>query len=137
MWPSPGYTYLTALFAEERYYGSHGAIDISGPGIYGANVIACAPGTVFATNTTCPHDYGKEVSCGCGNGYGNYIMIDHGNGKISIYAHLSGLIVEEGQQVQAGQIIGFVGTTGYSTGPHLHFETRYDGIRYDPLLEFE
>lgn len=137
VWPCPGYTYLTAYFAEERYYGSHGAIDIAGAGIYGANVIAAAPGTVFSINTTCPHDYGKEVSCGCGNGYGNYIMIDHGNGKISIYAHLSGLIVDVGQEVQAGQVIGYVGTTGYSTGPHLHFETRYDGIRYDPLLEFE
>lgn len=137
VWPCPGYSYLTALFAEERYYGSHGAIDIAGPGIYGANVIACAPGIVFSVNTTCPHDYGKEASCGCGGGYGNYIMIDHLNGKISIYAHLSGLIVDVGDEVQAGQVIGYVGTTGYSTGPHLHFETRYEGIRYDPLLEFE
>ena len=137
VWPCPGYTYLTALFDEERYYGIHGAIDIAGSGIYGANVIACAAGTVFSINTTCPHDYGKADSCGCGGGYGNYIMIDHGNGKISIYAHLSGLVVEVGQEVQAGQVIGYVGTTGYSTGPHLHFETRYDGIRYDPLLEYE
>lgn len=136
VWPCPGYSYLTAYYDEERYYGIHGAIDIAGAGIYGANVIACAAGTVFSTNTTCPHDYGKEASCGCGGGYGNYIMIDHGNGKISVYAHLSGLVVEVGQQVQAGQLIGFVGTTGYSTGPHLHFETRYDGVTYDPLLEF-
>ena len=137
VWPWPGYTYLTALFDEERYYGIHGGIDIAGSGIYGANVIACASGIVFDTNTTCPHDYGKEASCGCGGGFGNYIMIDHGNGKMSVYAHLSGLIVDIGQEVQAGQVIGYVGTTGYSTGPHLHFETRYDGIRYDPLLEFE
>ncbi len=137
VWPCPGYTYLTALFAEERYYGIHGAIDIAGAGIYGANVIACAPGTVIYAAIICPHDYGKEYSCGCGGGFGNYIMIDHGNGKISIYAHLSGIIVEAGQEVKAGQVIGYVGTTGYSTGPHLHFETRYDGVRYDPLLEFE
>ncbi len=137
VWPCPGYTYLTALFDEERYYGIHGAIDIAGAGIYGASVVACADGYVFDTNISCPHDYGKEASCGCGGGFGNYIMIDHGNGKISVYAHLSGLIVSVGQKVQAGQVIGYVGTTGYSTGPHLHFETRYDGIRYDPLLEFE
>ena len=137
VWPCPGYTYLTALFAEERYYGIHGAIDIAGAGIYGANVIACAAGTVIYAAIICPHDYGKEYSCGCGGGFGNYIMIDHGNGKISIYAHLSGIIVEAGQEVKAGQVIGYVGTTGYSTGPHLHFETRYDGVRYDPLLEFE
>ena len=137
VWPCPGYSYLTALFAEERYYGIHGAIDIAGAGIYGANVIACAAGTVIYAAMICPHDYGKESSCGCGGGFGNYIMIDHGNGKISIYAHLSGIIVDVGQKVQAGQVIGYVGTTGYSTGPHLHFETRYDGVRYDPLLEFE
>lgn len=137
VWPCPGYSYLTALYDEERYYGIHGAIDIAGAGIYGANVIACASGIVISVNTTCPHDYGKEASCGCGGGYGNYIMIDHLNGKVSIYAHLSGLIVDVGDEVQAGQVIGYVGTTGYSTGPHLHFETRYDGVRYDPLLEFE
>jgi len=137
VWPCPGFTYLTALFDEQRYYGIHGAIDIAGAGIYGANVIACAAGTVIYAAIICPHDYGKEASCGCGGGFGNYIMIDHGNGKISVYAHLSGIIVEPGQEVQAGQVIGYVGTTGYSTGPHLHFETRYDGIRYDPLLEFE
>ncbi len=137
VWPCPGYSYLTALFDEERYYGIHGGIDIAGGGIYGANVIACASGTVIYAAMICPHDYGKEASCGCGGGFGNYIMIDHGSGKMSVYAHLSGIIVEPGQQVQAGQVIGYVGTTGYSTGPHLHFETRYDGIRYDPLLEFE
>ncbi len=137
VWPCPGYSYLTALYAEERYYGIHGAIDIAGGGIYGANVIACAPGIVFSVNTTCPHDYGKEASCGCGGGYGNYIMIDHLNGKVSVYAHLSGLAVDVGDEVQAGQVIGFVGTTGYSTGPHLHFELRYNGMTYDPLLEFQ
>ena len=137
VWPCPGFTYLTALFDEERYYGIHGAIDIAGAGIYGANVIACAAGTIIYAAIICPHDYGKEYSCGCGGGFGNYIMIDHGNGKISVYAHLSGIIVDVGQEVQAGQVIGYVGTTGYSTGPHLHFETRCDGIRYDPLLEYE
>ena len=77
-----------------------------------------------------------SYSCGCGGGYGNYIMIDHGNGYSTLYAHLSSLAVSTGQTVRKGQVIGYVGTTGHSTGPHLHFETRYMGEKYDPLLEF-
>ncbi len=136
LWPCPGYTYLTATFDEERSYGIHGGIDIAGAGIYGAKVIACCDGYVFSSYDGCPHDYGKYESCGCSGGFGNYIMVDHGGGKISVYAHLSGLAVTTGQTVTAGQLIGYVGTTGYSTGPHLHFETRYEDTRYDPLTEY-
>ena len=63
-------------------------------------------------------------------------MIDHGDGKMSIYGHLSGVTVSPGQSVVGGQLIGYVGSTGYSTGPHLHFELRYNGVRYDPMLEY-
>ena len=136
VWPCPGHTYLTSLFDENRGASNHGALDIADGSVYGAKVVACYAGTVFSTYTACPHDYGKFSSCGCGGGYGNYVMIDHGNGKISIYGHLSGVTVSVGDTVVAGQLIGYVGSTGYSTGPHLHFETRYNGVRYDPLIEY-
>ena len=63
-------------------------------------------------------------------------MIDHGGGKISIYGHLSGVTVSVGQEVNPGQLIGYVGITGYSTGPRLHVEMQQDGVRYDPLSEY-
>ncbi len=136
VWPCPGFTYLTSTFDEWRGANNHGALDIADSGIYGAKVVACYDGVVFSTNESCPHDYGKFESCGCGGGYGNYVMIDHGDGKISIYGHLSGVTVYPGQYVSAGQLIGYVGSTGYSTGAHLHFETQYNGVRYDPLSEY-
>ena len=136
VWPCPGFTYLTSTFDEWRGENNHGALDIAEGGIYGAKVVACYDGVVFSTNDTCEHDYGKFSSCGCGGGYGNYVMIDHGNGKISIYGHLSGVTATPGQTVKAGQLIGYVGSSGYSTGPHLHFEMRYNGVRYDPLTEY-
>ena len=136
VWPCPGFTYLTSTFDEWRGSNNHGAIDIAEGGIYGAKVVACNDGYVFSTYSGCDHDYGKFSSCGCGGGYGNYVMIDHGGGKISVYGHLSGVTVTAGQTVSAGQLIGYVGSTGYSTGPHLHFETRFNGVRYDPLKEY-
>jgi murein DD-endopeptidase MepM/ murein hydrolase activator NlpD len=66
-------------------------------------------------------------------GYGNCIEIDNGNNIITIYGHASALYVTEGQQVKAGQLLGAVGTTGYSTGPHLHFEITVNGGEYDPM----
>ena len=136
VWPCPGFTYLTSTFDEWRGVNNHGALDIAEAGIYGAQVVACYDGIVFSTYEYCEHDWGKDTSCGCGGGYGNYVMIDHGNGKSSIYGHLSGVTVEAGQTVKAGQLIGFVGSTGFSTGAHLHFETRYNNVRYDPLTEY-
>ena len=136
VWPCPGHTYLTSTFDEWRGANNHGALDIADGSVYGSEVVACWYGTVFSTCTTCTHDYGKDSSCGCGGGYGNYVMIDHGGGKISIYGHLSGVTVSVGQEVNPGQLIGYVGSTGYSTGPHLHFEMQQDGVRYDPLSEY-
>lgn len=136
VWPCPGHTYLTSTFDEWRGENNHGALDIADGSVYGAYVVAAYDGTVFSINTDCTHDYGKYESCGCGGGYGNYVMIDHGDGRISIYGHLSIVLAEVGETVSAGEIIGCVGSTGYSTGPHLHFETRFEGVRYDPLTEY-
>ena len=97
--------------------------------------MAAADGTVDDTYTYCTHDYGKYSSCGCGGGFGNYVWMSHGNGKETIYGHLSRVVVSPGQYVTAGTVIGYVGSTGYSTGPHLHFECRYYGVKYNPMDE--
>ena len=136
VWPTPGFYYLSSLWNEDRTTYNHGAIDIAGAGIMGATVVAAASGTVAYVNTYCPHNWGKSASCGCGGGFGKYVWIDHGNGKETIYAHLSSVAVSQGQHVAAGQTVGFVGSTGYSTGPHLHFECRYNGVKYNPMTEF-
>jgi len=70
---------------------------------------------------------------GWGGGYGNYVLITHGNGYATLYAHLSAVYVGVGQAVQRGQAIGAEGSTGYSTGPHLHFEIRFNGAYQNPL----
>ena len=135
-WPCPGFNNLTSRFEEWRGYYNHGAIDIASAGIMGASVVAADSGTVVATNTGCPHNWGKNYSCGCGGGYGNYVWINHGNGKETVYAHLTSVAVSTGQYVSAGQYLGTVGSTGHSTGAHLHFETRYGGVKYDPMSEY-
>ena len=136
VWPTPGFYYLSSQFEEWRGYRNHGAIDIAGGGIMNSPVLAAASGTVISTCSTCTHNWGKYYSCGCGGGYGNYVWISHGNGKETIYGHLTSLTVSSGQYVSAGQLIGYVGTTGYSTGPHLHFECRYNGVKYNPMNEY-
>ncbi len=65
-------------------------------------------------------------------GYGNMVEIDHGNGLTTRYGHLSEVLVEEGQQVKANEVVGRIGSTGRSTGPHLHYEVRVDGEPVDP-----
>jgi len=135
-WPCPGYYYLTSLWNEDRATYNHGAIDIGG-GNWGAAVVAADGGTVVDTCTYCTHNYPKAMTdnCGCGGGYGNYVKIDHGNGKVTIYAHFTFVVVSPGQTVSKGQLLGYVGTTGQSTGPHLHFECRLNGVRYNPMDE--
>lgn len=76
---------------------------------------------------------GKVIVKTYNSSYGNYIIIDHGNGIASLYAHMSGFNVSIGQEVSQGSIIGFIGSTGSSTGPHLHFEIRVNGTRVDPM----
>lgn len=96
----------------------HGAVDIAAP--TGTPVYAAAGGTV----TKVGYDYG---------GYGNYMVIDHGNGMETLYAHLSKIDVTEGQRVHQNDQIGLVGSTGRSTGPHLHFEVRIGDQKVNPF----
>lgn len=94
----------------------HQGLDIAAPS--GTTVTAAAAGTVIMAQW-----YG---------GYGNYILIDHGGGYSTGYGHLSAMYVSSGQSVTRGQAIGAVGSTGQSTGPHLHFEVRIAGKPVDP-----
>lgn len=135
-WPCPGFYYLSSEWNEDRYTYNHGAIDIAGGGIMGATVVAADSGTVIASYSGCTHNWGKSGSCGCGGGYGNYVMISHANGKMTVYGHLTSLTVSTGQTVSKGQTIGYVGSTGHSTGPHLHFECRLNGVKYNPMTEY-
>ena len=102
------------------YYSNgsvHGAVDFSGSGISGTPVYAAADGYVVEA-TSLINSSGNYYS------YGNYIFIAHYNGLYTLYAHLSSMVVSEGDTVTQGQVIGYVGSTGNSTGPHLHFEVR-------------
>ena len=137
VWPCPGFYYLTSEWNEDRGSYNHGAIDIADAGIMGADVVAAKDGIVIDSYNGCYHNWGKDGSCGCGGGYGNYAMIAHDGGKMTVYGHLSTTMVYTGQKVYQGQVIGFVGSTGHSTGPHLHFETRLNGIKYNPMTEYQ
>ncbi len=95
----------------------HTGIDMGGG--YGAPIVAAAAGRVILAAY-----YG---------GYGNTVIIDHGGGTTTLYAHQSRLAVSQGASVAAGQTVGYVGSTGLSTGPHLHFEVRKNGSPVDPL----
>ena len=126
IWPLPCSQRVTSRFGnrsdpftgETRY---HSGIDIDGYGNDGAPVIAAASGTVI----TASYD----------SAYGNYVIIDHG-GTSTVYAHMSGLAVYEGQTVSQGQEIGYVGSTGRATGTHLHFEVYVGDSRVDPAQYF-
>ncbi|MBQ9267036.1 MAG: peptidoglycan DD-metalloendopeptidase family protein [Clostridia bacterium] len=123
-WPLPGYYIITSPFGNRlhpilKVYKLHTGVDIAGAGCNGASVVAANSGTVIkATYSTA---------------YGNYIVIDHGGGITTLYAHSSKLLVKAGDYVTKGQEIMKVGTTGYSTGPHLHFEVRENGTYVNPL----
>lgn len=95
----------------------HSGVDISGS--YG--------NPIYAVND------GRVIYSGWQSGYGKVVIIDHGNGMSTLYAHCSQLLVNEGDQVKRGQLIGRIGSTGWSTGPHLHFEVRKNGTPVDPL----
>jgi murein DD-endopeptidase MepM/ murein hydrolase activator NlpD len=101
-----------------RKYKMHTGIDIDAD--KGDSIIAANKGTVIIAK------YDR-------NGYGNMIVIDHGGGITTLYGHASKLLVSVGDEVNAGQVIAKVGSTGLSTGPHLHFEVRVDGTPKNPL----
>ena len=131
VWPTPGCYTLTSQFNESRSYEQHGGIDIGasmGTPIYAAN-----SGTIVSSNNSCPHVSAGGNWCSCGGGYGNFVWILHNNGYETIYGHMTSTAVSTGESVAAGQLIGYVGSSGWSTGPHLHFELRIGGVKTDPL----
>lgn len=125
LWPlDPRFALITTYFGYDDWRkGNHGGIDIGNGGIAGANIYASKAGEVIVAKTTYTPGYD----------YGMYVVIDHGNGYQTLYAHCSALYVTVGQMVSQGQTIASVGSTGWATGPHLHFEVRKDGARVDPL----
>jgi murein DD-endopeptidase MepM/ murein hydrolase activator NlpD len=126
VWPVPGFYSVSSDFYDTQDRNRmHGAIDIAGPKIYGARVVAAGDGSIAMCS---------EGSWG--GGYGTYAMIDHGGGCLTLYGHMSGLAIKCGDAVKKGQVIGYVGNTGFSTGPHLHFEIRIDGIKVNPMKYF-
>ncbi len=136
-WPlEPQFHRITTYYGYDPWRnGNHGGIDVVGSGVPvgNANIHTVQSGTVIKVSNTCPHDYSKYYSCGCGGGWGNYIVVDHGGGVSTLYAHCRKIFVYEGQQVTRGGVIGLVGCTGWSTGDHLHFEVRENGYRVDPF----
>ena len=129
LWPCPGHFTISSPYGS-RWGTTHRGIDISAS--QGSDITAANSGEVIFVNNSCSHNYGKSRSCGCGSGFGNYCIIDHGGGYTTVYGHATKIIVSEGQMVKTGDVIGYVGSTGDSTGFHLHFETRIDGDRVDP-----
>ncbi|QXM05336.1 murein hydrolase activator EnvC family protein [Crassaminicella indica] len=121
-WPAPGYTRITSPYGYRihpilKRRKLHTGIDIGIP--YGKNIVAAGDGTV--------------IKAGWYGAYGKAVMIDHGGGIVTLYGHNSRLVVKEGQKVKRGQVISKCGSTGYSTGPHLHFEVRKNGNPTDPI----
>ena len=138
-WPCPNYSYISSYFGGRSSPGggvgsrNHKGVDLAAP--HGSSILAAGSGTVITVSNTCRHDYPKTVAtkCSCGGGFGNYVMISHGNGLVTVYAHCSSINVSNGQSVSAGQQIATVGTTGYSTGYHLHFGALLNGSYVNPL----
>ena len=128
-WPLPVAGTITSPFGHRidpltGEVSSHTGTDIACA--EGTPILAAADGIVTVAN-------GLDS---WGGSYGYYIQIDHGTGLETLYAHCSSICVTTGQQVQAGQVIGYVGHTGRVTGSHLHFEVRANGNRVNPLQNF-
>ena len=120
-WPVPSGGSITSEFGTRlhpvyKVYRQHSGIDIGAP--HGASIVAADAGTV--------------ITSAYNSSYGNYVVISHGNGMTTLYAHMSSRKVSEGTSVSKGQLIGLVGSTGVSTGAHLHFEVSVNGQRVNP-----
>lgn len=125
MWPLPGYNTLSSLFGGRTHPvtgkpNNHTGIDIPAPS--GTSILAAKSGVV----TTSTYN----------SSYGNYVVVSHSDGTSTLYAHMVRRGVSKGQTVSQGQVVGYVGTTGSSTGNHLHFEIRVNGVRQDPVNYF-
>ena len=122
VWPSANSTYVTSKYGYRVHpiFGTkkfHSGIDIGAAA--GTNVLAADGGTVSVATYS--------------SSYGNYVMIYHPDGTSTTYAHMSSLAVSAGQTVNQGDVVGYVGSTGNSTGNHCHFEVRYNGVARNPL----
>lgn len=123
LWPSRSTKKISSYFGMRlhpiyKYYRMHNGIDIGAS--YGTDILASDDGVV------------SSVKYNSG-GYGWYIVVYHGNGLSTLYAHCSSIIASEGQSVSRGQVIALVGSTGASTGPHIHYEVRQNGSPVNPL----
>lgn len=117
-WPLSDFRITTYFGQRGAFQRFHTGIDLAAP--YGTPIVAAKAGQV-------------EVAGWSSVGYGFHVVLDHGGGVQTLYAHMSRVAVRAGQWVEAGQVIGYVGSTGWSTGPHLHFEVRVGGVARNPL----
>lgn len=137
LWPAPTVGRISSYYGY-RWGRMHNGIDLSDGNCMGDRVVAIADGIVTTYSNSCRHNYGKNplYNC-CGSGYGNYITINHGtkngNTYVAYYAHLSSIVVSLGQKVKKGQTIGYIGSTGRSTGAHLHFGIAVNGSWVNPM----
>ena len=118
-WPLPGHTYISCHFGEVDAFGNAGHRGTDIPAPEGTPILAAHSGTVLVS--------------GWNDSYGNQVLLDNGAGLSTRYAHMTQTAVTAGKAVTAGQVIGYVGNTGDSTGFHLHFELMQGGVRVDPL----
>jgi murein DD-endopeptidase MepM/ murein hydrolase activator NlpD len=126
LWPLPGYTSISSYFGYRTHpvtgqvNSFHGGIDIPAP--KNTKILASRSGQVIISAYN--------------SSYGNYVVLNHGNNQVTLYAHMNSRAVSVGDTVKQGQVIGYVGTTGSSTGYHLHFEVRINGTQVNPLQFF-
>ena len=118
-WPLPGHTYISCHFGEVDAFGNAGHRGTDIPAPEGTPILAAHSGTVLIS--------------GWNDSYGNQVLLDNGAGLSMRYAHMTATAVTAGETVTAGQVIGYVGSTGDSTGNHLHFEVMQNGVRCNPL----
>ena len=126
LWPLPGHYTITSPYGNRfhpvlKKYSLHTGVDIGAP--TGTTIVAANGGTVIIS--------------GWNDAYGNYVVINHGGGQTTLYGHMSKLLVKKDAKVKRGDKIGLVGSTGWSTGPHLHFQINVDGKTVNPMNYFK